>query len=301
METKILTIVGPTASGKTSLSIALAKRFNGEIISADSRQVYRRLDIGTEKVTPEEMQDVPHHLIDVADPQETFTVSDFVAGAKKAILDITNRDKLPILAGGSGFYIDALLYNIDIPHVPPDQQLREELEKLDTHDLFEQLIKKDPKRASTIDPHNKRRLIRALEIIEALGSVPENTHNKMIYDSCIIGIQTESEKLAERIRSRLTDTVNKGLVEEVRRLRAEGLTWERLYEFGLEYRIVADHVQGKIPESELVPKMMTALQQYAKRQMTWFKRNQDIEWFSLEEREKIEDRINDFLGGSTRT
>ena len=295
MKTKMIAIVGPTASGKTSLSIDIAKRYGGEIISADSRQVYIGLDIGTEKVTKEEMNGIPHHLLDIANPKETITVSDFVKAAKTVIAQIVDRDRLPIVAGGTGFYIDALLYGNEMPEVPPNPTLRAALEQQDTHTLFEQLIQQDPKRASTIDPHNKRRLVRALEIIDALGTVPEPSKKKLIYDALILGIKTDDEILRERINTRLSESMKKGLIEEVKTLREGGLSWERLYELGLEYRLVSDYLQGNISENELIPKMETALRQYAKRQMTWFKRNKDIKWYAVEDKHSIYNEVEEFL------
>ena len=168
---KILVVVGPTASGKTGLAIELAKRFNGEVISADSRQVYRGLDIGTAKTTKEEMDGVPHHLIDVADPKEVYNASDFKQGAEAAIADIVARGKLPIVAGGTFFYVDILLGRVALPDVPPNEQLRKKLEEKSAAELYQELQAKDPRRAAEIDPQNKRRVIRALEIARELDYV----------------------------------------------------------------------------------------------------------------------------------
>lgn len=170
---KIIAIVGPTASGKTALSIFLAKAHDGEVISADSRQVYRGLDLGTGKVTAEEMNGIPHHLLDVADPKERFSVSDFQKLGRAAIEDILSRGKLPIICGGTGLYVDTLLNNTALPEVPPNEELRKELEQLPTEKLFTRLEGLDPERAADIDRHNPVRLVRAIEVAEALGKVPK--------------------------------------------------------------------------------------------------------------------------------
>jgi len=295
MKEKVLAIVGPTASGKTALSIKIAQKYNGEVISADSRQVYKGLDIGTEKVTASEMQGVPHHLIDVIEPNKTFTVKNFVELAQDAIQDIASRRNLPIIAGGAGFYIDALLYNLEFPEVPPNEMLRKVFEEKDEQELFDILMEKDAERAATIDPHNKRRLVRALEIVAAVGRVPSTETNNPVYDSLILGIRTEENVLRERIEKRLLETCKKGLVEEVSNLHKGGLSWERLSEFGLEYRVASEFIRGETSDKEMHKKMVSALQQYAKRQMTWFRRNENINWVSLHEQNAIEHMVEDFL------
>jgi len=292
---KIIVIIGPTASGKTGLSLDLAKKYNGEIISADSRQVYSGLDIGTEKITKEEMRGVPHHLIDVVDLDQIFTVQDFKEKGIKILNDIWKRNHLPFIVGGTGFYIDTLLYNIDIPKVTPNQKLRDKLEKMDEVQLFKLILEKDPERARTIDPQNKRRLVRALEIIDTLGFVPEINNKKLIYDALIIGIKTEDKIHHKRIEKRLKETIENGLLEEVRKLRENGISYERLNELGLEYRIASEHLKGEIEEEEMYQKMVHALRQYTKRQMTWFKRNKDIVWYTLEQKDEIDHQIKIFL------
>ena len=203
MHTKpnVLVIVGATASGKTALAVRLAKQFDGEIISADSRQVYRQLDIGTAKVTNEEMQNIPHHLIDVADVSETYTAADFVQAGKAAIADITARGKLPIIAGGSFFYVDLLLGRATMPEVAPNPQLRAKLEKMSVDDLYAELRERDSARAATIDPQNKRRLVRALEIVATLGTVPKIPSAEP-YNTLCLGLERSKEALRERITKR---------------------------------------------------------------------------------------------------
>lgn len=283
---KVLAILGPTASGKTSLAISIAKEFSGEVISLDSRQIYRGLDIGTEKVTSEEMGGVPHHLIDIADPTEVVTVKEIQKRARVCISDIIARGNLPILAGGTGMYFDAVLYDISFPEVKPNKALRAELEKHSTEELLEMLSNKDPRRTETIDTQNRRRIVRALEIVEELGAVPAPKHGPLVYDALILGLKVDREILKERIHSRLSNTMQKGLIEETRWL-MNTVDRNRVDEFGLEYRIVASYIEGDISEGEMEEKLTQSLTQYAKRQMTWFKRNKDIAWVNPEKYEEI--------------
>lgn len=292
---KVLVIAGPTASGKTGLAVHIAKKFNGEIISADSRQVYKHLNIGTEKATKKEMQGVPHHLLDIASPKRAFTASQFKKLSEKAINKILKKEKLPIIAGGTGFYIDALVENQELPDVKPNTKARKEMEKLSCEELFKKLKKLDPNRAKEIDPQNKRRLIRSIEIAEAIGKVP-NKKNVSKYNALKIGIKTDDKILKERIENRLGSTIKKGLIKETKNLRNTlGLSWKRINELGLEYRIVAKYIHGEITKSEMIQEMKTKLWQYAKRQKTWFKRDKEIEWFALDEIKKIEGRVKKFL------
>ncbi len=272
LKPKILVIVGPTASGKTSLSISLAKQFDGEVISADSRQVYRGLDLGTGKVTPEEMDGIPHHLLDVADPTHTYTAHDFVRDGRAAINGILSRGKLPIIVGGTFFYIDALLGRTSSAPVPPDDALRSKLEALSNEELYAEIKVKDPNRALTIDSSNKRRLVRALEIIEALGSVPKTDRDES-YDALTIGIEVEKERLKENIKNRLLTRLQSGMVEEVEELHKNGLSYERLEELGIEYKCIAHFLMGKITKEKMIEEIDTKSRQYAKRQMTWLKRD----------------------------
>ena len=274
---KVIVIVGPTASGKSALAVELAKRFDGEVISADSRQVYRGLDIGTGKITQEETQGVPHHLLDVADPTETFSASDFVKLGREAITDIASRGKLPIICGGTGFYIDALLGRITLPDVPANPTLREELKRFGADELFAKLQALDPARAETVDPHNPVRLIRAIEIATALGAVPQ-PKAAPLYDAFWIGIEWPKEELDERIRQRLVSRMKDGMVDEAKRLHAAGLSYERMHELGLEYRYLADYLQGTLTNDEFIEQLATAIIQYAKRQRTYWKPNVGIHW-----------------------
>ena len=292
---KILAIIGPTASGKTRLSIDLAKKFNGEIISADSRQVYKGLNIGTEKATKKEMRGVPHYLIDVCEPSDTFTVHDFKNQTEDAIREITSHSKLPIVTGGTGFYIDALLYGTDFPEVLPNDSLRKELEQKSKVELFSILEEKDPERAKTIDSHNKRRLIRTLEIIEKLGSVPEIAVREDVYDTLMIGIKTSDHKLKEKIEERVGEALKKGLIDEIKLLRNNRISDERINEFGLEYRVGLEFLNNEISDTDMKEKIIGELWKYVKRQRTWFKKNKDILWFEAENIKEIEKEVSNFL------
>jgi tRNA dimethylallyltransferase len=292
---KILVIVGPTASGKTFLSIELAKRFGGEIVSADSRQVYRGLNIGTGKVTLEEMQGVPHHLLDVADPKDTYTVADYVRDGRTAVAGILERGKLPIVVGGTFFYIDALLGRVSSPEVPPNEALREHLETLSAGELFSLLERKDPRRAESIDRNNPRRLVRALEIVEALGKVPE-VEEAELYDVLTLGISIPNDNLKKSIHERLTQRIHAGMIDEVVSLEEDGLPFERLEELGIEYRHIAEYLRGKITDEEMLTEIETKSWQYAKRQMTWMKRDATIHWVNPKEVGEIDALVREFVG-----
>jgi tRNA dimethylallyltransferase len=273
----VIVIVGPTASGKTDLSIEIAKKTSGEVISADSRQVYRGLDIGSGKVTKKEMAGIPHHLIDIVDPKTVFTADDFVRLGKAAIEDIVARKKTPIVVGGTGFYIDALLGTVSLPAVPANASLRTQLESLTATELFAQLAKKDPERADTIDRHNKVRLVRALEIVEALGSVPKSLPTPTQYDIEWIGIDWPDDDLKARIHTRLVRRFE-AIVAEVKALHKKGVTWKRLDELGLEYRYVGRFVQNIIDKETCLRELEKEIWKYAKRQRTYFRRNKAIDW-----------------------
>jgi tRNA dimethylallyltransferase len=292
---KIIAVVGPTSSGKTSLSIAIAKVFNGAVVSADSRQVYRGLDIGTGKVTVEEMEEVSHHLLDIANPMEVYTAASFERDAAAAILDIQNRGCLPIIAGGSTFYIDILRGKLQSAPVPPNEKLRKELEQFSNVELFEKIKIADPRRASDIDPDNRRRLERALEIISAIGTVPESTKTESPYQWLMIGVDVEKELLHKNIQKRLLERMESGMIEEAERLHAEGVTYERMDSLGLEYRYLAKYLQKELSKDELIKQIELKNRQYAKRQMTWLKRDKSIEWFLPTDLSEIMQRVETFL------
>jgi tRNA dimethylallyltransferase len=275
---KVIAIVGPTASGKTALSIEIAKRFGGEVVSADSRQVYRGMNLGSGKVTPEEMDSIPHHLLDVADPMTVYTSADFKRDAEAALRNIIARNKLPVVAGGSFFYMELLRGKMTAAPVEPNYVFREQLEQYSDAELLEQLRASDPRRAETIDPQNRRRLIRALEIIDALGAVPEPHPVNSPYDWLVLGIDMPQAQLHERIRARILERLAAGMLEEARHLHANGVTWERMDELGLEYRYMAAHLTGQLTYEEMVEQLDVRTRQFAKRQLTWLKRDTDIIW-----------------------
>lgn len=274
MSKNILIIVGPTASGKSDLAVKLAKKLNGEIISADSRQVYKRLNIGTGKITKREMGGVKHYLLDVVEPQRQFSASDFVSQASQAKKLIEAKGSLPIIVGGTGFYIDALLGNASIPNVPQNPKLRAKLNKLSAEKLFTLLKKKDLRRSKSIDPHNKVRLIRALEIVEALGRVPSPKPRRGARGEEYVWVGLKPKDLESRIHQRLLRRVP-GILRETKKL-----SKKRALELGLEYRYASLYLQKKLSRTEFLEQLETAIRQYAKRQMTWFKRNPEIAWFS---------------------
>lgn len=275
---KIIVVVGPTASGKSALAVLLGKRYHGEVISADSRQVYRGMNLGSGKVTKREMAGVPHHLLDVADPKRTFTAARFAKLGRKAIQEIIARRKTPIICGGTGFYIRALVDGIVIPDAKPNPKLRKALEKKTTEELFALLTQQDPDRAATIDPRNPRRLIRALEIVDALGKVPKLRQNPLPYPMLFIGIAREKETLKTLIEKRLKARVRLGMISEIKKLHANGVSWKRLESFGLEYRYGALLLQKKIDRETFVRELTKQILDYAKRQMTWFKADKRIQW-----------------------
>lgn len=270
---KTLVIVGPTASGKSDLAITLAERHNGEIISADSRQVYRGMDIGTGKVTKVEQRLAKHWLLDIASPKRNYNVTHFVRDARRSLEDIKERGKTPIICGGTGFWVQALIEEDSFPAVKPDMDLRKKLGKLTAEKLFSLLKKQDPRRAADIDAKNKVRLIRALEIVASLGKVPPRKKSKVHQDNyIIIALNPDKDILQKNIVTRLEKRLKKGMIAEVKRLRAEGLSWKKLESFGLEYKYCSLFLQKKITKEEMKERLNFEIRHYAKRQITWLKR-----------------------------
>ena len=269
-----MVIVGPTASGKSDLAILLAQKYNGEIISADSRQVYRGMDIGSGKVTEAQQQLAKHWLIDVASPKRNYNITHFIRDAKKAIAHIKQRKRTPIICGGSGFWVQALIEDTPFPAVKPNPTLRKKLEKLSIEKLFAMLQKMDSRRAENIDAKNKVRLIRALEICTALGKVPI-THPSPItvhQNFLIIALSPPQQTLYQNIEKRLEKRIKKGMLAEVKKLRTSGLSWKKLESFGLEYKYLALFLQKKISRKEMKERLNFEIRHYAKRQLTWLKR-----------------------------
>ena len=276
------------------MSVKLAKKFGGEIVSADSRQVYKGLDIGSGKITKKEMHRVPHHLLDVANPKRKFTVSHFQKMGRGAIKKIHAKGKIPFLVGGTGFYIQSIVDDIVIPEVKPNRELREKLSRKNAQELFAMLLKLDPDRAKTIDAKNPRRLIRAIEIIKATRKpVPKTFPHSAEYRNVLqIGIKRSPEELQGLIQKRLQKRI-KGIITEVKKLHKHGLSWKRFEELGLEYRFVAQYVQNKITYQDMVDKIQKESEHYAKRQMTWFKRDKKIHW--VKNQREAEKLIREFI------
>ena len=280
----IIAVVGPTASGKSELAVQLAKKYHGEIISADSRQVYRGMDIGTGKIEGKWRgsqyfyKTIPHYGIDIVSPRSQYSVAKFQNYAKKAITEILARKKIPIICGGTGHWVDAVLFDQNLPTVKPNMELRKKLEKLSTAELFNKLKKLDPRRAENIDAKNPRRLIRALEIVMSTGKPVPTSNTETKYNVLWLGITHNKEALEKRIDKRLDERLKLGMLKEIKTLHKNGISWKRLEEFGLEYKFIAQFLQQKLSEVEMHSLLSTAIKQYAKRQMTWFKRNKDIHW-----------------------
>jgi tRNA dimethylallyltransferase len=275
---QIIVVVGPTASGKSDFAVELALTYNGEIISADSRQIYKGLDIGTGKITPEEMKGIKHHMLDVCELGEDFSVAEYKRHAMPILEDIISRGKTPIICGGTGQYIDALIFDQEIPQIKPNKKLREELEKKTADELYTELTAKDIRRATMIDKHNKVRLIRALEIIEAVGLVPEQPIKKYLHSTQIYLLDISRELLRERITKRLVKRLENGMKEEVeivvKKLQSQcdqNLS-SMLRKLGREYVTISKYLEGKITEEEMEEEVITKSMQYAKRQQTWNKK-----------------------------
>ncbi len=295
MKLKVLVILGPTSSGKSALAVELASKFNGEVISADSRQVYRGLTIGTGKITKREMKGVPHHLLDVASPKRKFSADDYIRHARAAIQDISSRGKLPIVAGGTGFYIDALVGRISLPNVPPNPAFRRIHNNSTTVELLCMLEKSDPERAKTIEPNNKRRLIRALEIALALGKNPA-PKSTLEYDVLWVGIDPPMKDLEKKITLRLLARIKQGMVREAKRLHADGLSYKRMDELGLEYRSLTRLLQGQTTRPQMIEELNRAIRKYAIRQIRYWKRNKEIQWLEKPNVQTISKKIRALLG-----
>ncbi len=344
---KILVILGPTSSGKSDIAIKLAKKFNGEIISADSRQVYRGMDIGTGKIERDKItssssyargemfrlagrrggselwtsRGIPHHMIDIVSPRTNYNIAKFKRQAKKIIEDILRRGKLPIICGGTGFWIKAIVDDVNFPEVKPDWKMRKKLEKYSANKLFSTLKRLDPQRARTIDSKNKVRLIRAIEICKAISKVPAipaPKHHLLTtkYNFLQIGIKLSKYKLYKNIEKRVLIRFKQGMIDEVKKLHnKEKLSWKKIQSFGLAYFWIPLFLQNKLlpklgfekfrrdkaaggesrdlVKEELIRKIIQVEKNYAKRQITWFKRDKRIKW--LKNYKEIENQTKNFL------
>ena len=287
---KIIAIVGPTASGKSDLAAHIAQKINGEIISVDSRQVYKGMDIGTGKVpitskllSRGKMEymymGIPHWGLDIANPKSQYSVTKFQKYAKKKIIEITKRGNFPILCGGTAHWMDAVVFEQQFPQVPPNPKLRKQLEGKTTEHLFKQLEEVDPGTAKRVDQKNPRRLIRAIEIITATGETIPAISASSPYECLWIGLRQDTAVLRKNIEKRLTERIEQGLMAEVENLHSSGLSWKKLESFGLEYKFSALLLQGKLNKMEFSTLLTNEIWHYAKRQMTWWKRNDAINWF----------------------
>lgn len=276
---KIIVIVGPTASGKSALAMDVAKAFDGEIIAADSRTIYRGMDIGTAKPTREDREAVPHHLLDVVYPSETLTLAEYKEQAFTAIQDVLGRDRLPIVVGGTGLYVSAIVDNLEIPKVEPNMAYRKELEALPKEELFKKLEETDPEYAERIGP-NPRYAMRALEVIHATGKTFSEQQKKgePLFDALQIGLEVEREELVRRIDARVDSMMQQGLLEEVKRIK-ETAPKDAPALSGIGYREFLRYLEGFGTLSDAVDLVKIHTRQYAKRQMSWFRRDARIQWF----------------------
>jgi tRNA dimethylallyltransferase len=296
MKKVLIVILGPTASGKTKLAINLAKKFNGEIICADSRSVYKKLDIGTAKPTKAEQVQVPHHLLDIAEPGGIFTVAQFQKLAYKKIDEIFSRNKIPFLVGGSGLYIDSVIYGLTIPKIAPDWKLRKILERESTIGLFARIRQWDPDFAEVVDKNNKRRLIRAIEVMQKTHQKFSDLRQKnpLKIPILILGIDIPRARLVKNIDERVGQRISIGMIKEVKDLvKKDKVDPKWLDNLGLEYRYLSRYVLGKLSREEAIAQLKTVSHQFARRQMTWFKKNKDIVW--IKNRSQAEKEIVKFL------
>jgi len=297
-EPYLIVILGPTASGKSNLAVKLTKKFSGEIVSADSRQIYQEMNIGTAKASLEQRKLIPHHLIDIVNPDENFTLSDYKKMTIEKINDIHSRGKIPFLVGGTGLYISAIIDNLNIPEVAPDQKLREELEKKEIKDLQKELKILDPDFYKKIDLNNRRRLIRAIEVCrianKPFSSLREK--GKTLFNILRIGVDVPREKLNEKINKRIDEMRKNGLEKEVKNL-SKKYSWDLLSMSGIGYQEFRSYVERDKNSPEELDKIFEEIKkhtrQYAKKQMTWFRRDRNIQWIS--DYDKTELLVNNFL------
>ncbi len=303
MTNKIIAVAGPTASGKTRLAIEIAKRFSGEVVSCDSMQIYRGMDIGTAKPTFDEMCGIPHHMIDIIEPDTRYSVADFVRDARRAIDDCLKRGKLPVIAGGTGLYMDSVLMNIAFADVLQDLDYRQELQnfadEFGAEALHQKLVEADPEAAEKIHPNNVRRVIRALEVCHTTGKtfteVNAESRREPIYDAKIFGIDTNRQVLYERIDRRVDIMLEQGLMDEVKGFYQSKLKRGTTAMQAIGYKEFFDFFDGACTFDEAVDKIKMESRRYAKRQLTWFRRNELIDWVSIDDTDEIFKKCNDFL------
>jgi tRNA dimethylallyltransferase len=304
---KVIVLIGPTAVGKTNTSIELAKRFKGEIISGDSMQIYKRMDIGTAKIIPEEMEGVQHHLLDIKDPDESFSAAEFQQLVRKKISEIHTHGKIPLIVGGTGLYIQSVLYDYRFTETPGDEHYREglevNLEKYGSGWLHDQLLSVDPVSAGNIHRNNTRRVIRALEIYHCTGKTmseyQEAQSKELQYDVALIGLTMDREKLYKRINLRVDLMMKQGLLEEVKELYDEGIRNVQSVQ-AIGYKELYDYFDGEVSLERATENLKQNSRRYAKRQLTWFRNKMDVAWFDMTDEsqhaEIIED-ISEFIAG----
>ncbi|MEH7155838.1 tRNA (adenosine(37)-N6)-dimethylallyltransferase MiaA [Neobacillus drentensis] len=297
---KLLVIIGPTAVGKTMLSIEMAKRYNGEIISGDSMQIYRGMDIGTAKIKIDEMEGIPHHLIDIKEPYENFSVAEFQLLVRAKIDEIAKKGKLPIIVGGTGLYIQSVIYDYHFSDVPGDEAYRlvleERVNEIGNEALYQELMEVDPESASQIHPNNVRRVIRALEIFHLTGKTMQEFQSSqqadLLYNTAIVGLTMEREKLYERINHRVDVMIAQGLLEEVEGLYQQGLRDSQSIQ-AIGYKEIFAYFDGKVTIEEAITNLKQNSRRYAKRQLTWFRNKMDVNWFDMTDLENIAKKIKE--------
>jgi tRNA dimethylallyltransferase len=296
LKEKVVVLIGPTAVGKTNLSIELAKKFDGEIISGDSMQIYKGMDIATAKISKEEMQGVPHHLIDIVEPDESFSVAQFQELVRKKITEITSRGKLPFIVGGTGLYIQAVLYDYQFQETTTDTRFRTELEEMAQAEgslaIHNMLNKVDPEAAAAIHHHNVRRVIRALEVFHVTGrkmsDIQKEQKQESLYDAALIGLTMERSILYERINKRVEQMLEIGLLEEVQHFYEKGIRdCQSIQAIG--YKEIYKYFDGLLSLEDSIEELKQNSRRYAKRQLTWFRNKMNVQWFDMTESVKTHD------------
>ncbi len=300
---KIILVVGATASGKSQIAVNLAKRFNGEIVSCDSMQVYKNMDIGTAKITLEEMQGIKHHLIDVVNAESDFSVGEYAVMADEAIDDILSREKTPIVVGGTGLYVDGILYPMTFggdKNILIRQELEKELELYGKEYMHELLVKIDPYDAEKIHPNNVKRVLRALEIYRTTGNCKSNMQEKsknLKYDVCMIALDLDRNVLYKRINERVDKMIEAGLLNEIKFLLSKGIGFEKQSMQAIGYKEFKEYMSGLKTLEETVEAIKRNSRNYAKRQLTWFKKYDFAKWYSPNDNIGIEKEVESFLEG----
>lgn len=307
MKEKLLVIVGPTAVGKTALSIELAKKLDGEVISGDSMQVYKGMDIGTAKITPEEMDGIPHYLIDTHDPDELFSAAEFQQRATQHITDVNSRDKLPMIVGGTGLYIQSVIYQYEFSEAKQDEALRRNLEELAQNQgnevLHLRLQAIDPITADRLHPNDVKRVIRALEIYQLTGTTMaeyQKRAKQSPYQLCLLGLTMERDRLYERINQRVDIMMENGLEREVRSLLDQGYSKDLVSMQAIGYKEMVEYIEGRLTISDTTELIKKNSRNFAKRQLTWFRSMKEIHWVDAEEQkngQEFVEKIRSFVAG----